>query len=84
MTHVESNNDYQRVAIEQLRKEVAKLQEKLKECEDIKIKLEQENERLNFQRQMAEADLGETFLDILQAKMATKKSVTKKIERFST
>ena len=33
MTHVESNNDYQRVAIEQLRKEVAKLQEKLKECD---------------------------------------------------
>lgn len=34
MTHVESNNDYQRVAIEQLRKEVVKLQEKLKECEE--------------------------------------------------
>ena len=34
MTHVESNNDYQRVAIEQLRKKVAELEKKLKECEE--------------------------------------------------
>ena len=33
---------------------------------------------------MAQADRGENFLDILQAKMATKKNVQKKIERFST
>lgn len=46
--------------------------------------LEQENERLNFVKEMAEADQGQTFLDILQAKTAIMKNVKRKIERFQT
>lgn len=33
---------------------------------------------------MADADRGQTFIDILQAKMNTKRNVQKKIDRFST
>ena len=34
MTHIENNNDYRMVAIEQLRKRVAELEKELKECKE--------------------------------------------------
>lgn len=37
-----------------------------------------------FVKEMAEADQGQTFLDILQAKTAIMKNVKRKIERFQT
>ena len=55
------------------------LKDKLKELEDQKWLLEQENERLNFVKEMAEADQGQTFLDILQAKTAIMKNVKRKL-----
>ena len=60
------------------------LREKLRQLEDEKQKLEQETERLNFAKEMAEADQGKTFLDVLQAKTAIMKNIKKKIERFQT
>lgn len=60
----------------------SELKDKLKELEEEKQKLELENERLNFVKEMAEADQGQTFLDILQAKTAIMKNVKRKIERF--
>lgn len=60
------------------------LNEKLKELEDEKFKLEQENERLMFVKEMAEADQAQNFLDILQAKTTIMKNIKRKIDRFQT
>ena len=60
------------------------LREKLKELEEEKQKYELEHESLNFAYEMAQADQGQTFLEVLKYKMEILHNIKKKIDRYST
>lgn len=59
------------------------LKEQIKTLEDSKIKLEQENERLKFQKDQADTELCQNTMELLKAKTETKNGILKKIDKYA-
>ena len=61
----------------------AELLAEIKELNESKIRLEQEQERLIFQKKMAESELVSKVPELLLAKTNTKKDITAKIDKYA-
>ena len=53
------------------------------QLQEERIKLDQEFERVSFQKDQCETDKITDFYDLLQKKVATEKGIRKKIEKYS-
>lgn len=57
--------------------------QEIKDANEAKIKLEQEQERLQFQKKMAETELCNEVPKLLLEKTNTKKDIVSKIEKYA-